>query len=327
MKKRDVKIDLLKSIACVLMSFVHINSLFYSEKGLLDSITFLGATVCFSMFLFAISFIQGRKMQGKTLLTWKKVLRSSLSIYVAYLFLGFISILIFKPEFEFIDIVQMAVFAYLPNYVEFLVAFIFFYVFAKLAYVPLRKGIEKPYILISFVISAFAVSMVCSKIDVVNPLLYWLQKHLFGSFTTGVHSFPLFPYMPIYISGLLLSKYGGKVVYAWVGSLSFLALVLLEPLGGREWYRWPPSLAFVLYGLLFISLLMFLFEYVKESNILQKVTLFGRYPLLSWVFLTLFSLLLKMIINGNLSAILTWLLNIAVLILAYACICLSKRSH
>lgn len=327
MKERDMKIDLLKTVAIVLMSFVHVNSLLYSGKGLLDSITYLGATVCFSIFLFGIAYIQGKKLEDGKEINWRGVLRNSLQVYIPYLILGFISTLIFKPDFVFLDLLKMAIFAYLPNYVEFLIAFILFYLFAKLAYKPLKKYIDNPYVLIMFAIITFTASLLLSKIEISNPILLWLQTHLVGSRTTGVHSFPLLAYMPIYVSGLLLSKYGNKLTYSWTFSLSFLALVLLEAFSAREWFRWPPSLTFILYGILFISLLMFLFEFVKKSKVVEKITLLGKNPMESWVYLTLFAFLLRMILVGNVAPLLVWLLNIAVLILAYVSILLSKKSQ
>jgi len=62
MKERDYPLDILKSIAIVLMSSVHVNSLLQVNSGILDKITFLGATVCFSVFLFGIGFVAGKKI-------------------------------------------------------------------------------------------------------------------------------------------------------------------------------------------------------------------------------------------------------------------------
>lgn len=328
MKKRDIKIDLLKTVAIILMSFVHINSLIYTGKGLLDTVTYLGATVCFSIFLFSIGYIQGKKITEGKELTWKNVLKSSLQVYIPYLILGFISTLIFKPDFVVLDILKMAIFAYLPNYVEFLVAFIFYYLFMKIVYKPLKRYIDNVYVLIMVAILSFGISLILSKINVTNPILLWLQTHLIGSKETAVHSFPLLSYMPVYISALLLSKYGNKLTYAYVFSSSFLILVLLEAFGARQWYRWPPSLPFILYGILFISLLMFLFEFVKESKLLEKVTLMGRYPMLSLIYLTAVAFLLKILpLEDDVPTLLVWVLNIVVLVFGYVGVLLSKKRN
>lgn len=327
MKKRDIKIDLLKTVAIILMSFVHVNSLIYTGKGLLDTVTYLGATVCFSIFLFSIGYIQGKKIEEGKELTWENTLKSLLQVYIPYLVLGFVSTLIFKPDFVVLDILKMAIFAYLPNYVEFLVAFIFFYLFMKIVYKPLKRYIDNVYVLIMVAILSFGISLILSKINVTNPILLWLQTHIVGSRETATHSFPLLSYMPVYISALLLSKYGNKLTYAYVFSSSFLILVLLEAFGARQWYRWPPSLPFILYGILLISLLMFLFEFVKETKFLEKVTLMGRYPMLSLIYLTALAFLLKILPLDSVPTLLVWVLNIVVLLFGYVGVLLSKKRN
>lgn len=327
MQKRDIKIDLLKTVAIILMSFVHVSSLIYTGKGFLDSVTYLGATVCFSMFLFSIGYIQGKKIGEGKELTWKNVLKSSLQVYIPYLILGFISTLIFKPDFVPLDFLKMVIFAYLPNYVEFLVAFIFYYLFVKIAYKPLKRYMGNVYVLIMVAIISFGISIFLSRIDITNPILLWLQTHLVGSRLTAVHSFPLLAYMPVYISALLLSKYGGKVGYSWSFSISFLFLVLLEVFGARQWYRWPPSLPFILYGILFISLLMFIFEFVNHSKLLEKLTVMGKYPMLSFTILTFLALLLKILNLDNVPTLLVWVLNIVVLVFGYMGVWLSKKRN
>ena len=317
MKKRYLKIDILKTLSILLMSFVHVNSLIYTGKGLLDSITYLGATVCFSIFLFATAYIQGKKIEEKKEITWKKLLKNILSVYIPYLFLGFLSILILKPNFVFLDFLKMAIFAYLPNYVEFLVSFIFFYLFAKFAYSFLKKYMEKPLLLILFAILSFTISSLLSRVNLTNPILSWVQIHLVGLRAGAIHSFPLLAYMPVYIAGILLSKYGNKETYLWTSSLSFLTLVILEALHLRNWYRWPPSLGFMVFGILFITTILFLLEFVKDSKLLEKISLLGRFPMLSSIFLTFFAFLLRFLLGEDIQGVFVWLLNILVLLLTY----------
>ena len=145
---------------------------------------------------------------------------------------------------------------------------------------PLQKHIIKPYLLIEISILLFIVGSILSTFELSNSVLIWLQKHLVGS-QNGTHVFPILQYMPIYVMGILFAKYRSKIVYFWVFSLSFLLLVILMALGAPGWYRWPPSLNFLLYGVIFISLLMFAFQFVKRNRIIDFFNKFGRNPLLS----------------------------------------------
>jgi uncharacterized membrane protein len=78
LKKRLEDIDLLKGLAIILMSFVHVNSLLFVEPfGILDDLTYIGSTVCFVVFLFSFSFLQGKKLLVGKIDSWKKIFRKN----------------------------------------------------------------------------------------------------------------------------------------------------------------------------------------------------------------------------------------------------------
>lgn len=316
MKERDYPLDILKSIAIMLMSFVHINSLLQVNSGILDKITFLGATVCFSVFLFGIGFVAGKKITNGEKDSWKKVLHKILLIYVCYLVIGIASYFISKGQLSFVSIYNIAILNNLPEYSEFLISLIFFTLLTQLIHKPLQKHISKPYLLIEISILLFIVGSILSTFELSNSVLIWLQKHLVGS-QNGTHVFPILQYMPIYVMGILFAKYRSKIVYFWVFSLSFLLLVILMALGAPGWYRWPPSLNFLLYGVIFISLLMFAFQFVKRNRIIDFFNKFGRNPLLSVALITIPSFVLAYFLNTPIkSDLILWGINLGVLLFA-----------
>ena len=109
MKERDYALDILKSIAIVLMSFVHINSLLQVNTGVLDKITFLGATVCFSVFLFAIGYVAGKKIVERKEDSWKKVIKKVLLIYLCYLLVGILSFFVLEGQIPLNSIINIAI--------------------------------------------------------------------------------------------------------------------------------------------------------------------------------------------------------------------------
>ena len=73
--------------------------------------------------------------------------------------------------------------------------------------------------------------------------------------------------------------------------------------------------------------MLFIFAFIKRNALTEKLALLGRNPMLSWIYLTLLTLLLRMILIGNVAPLLVWLLNLAVLILTYVGILLSKKGN
>lgn len=324
MQKREINIDILKTIGVILMSFVHVNTLLFTGKGILDGITYLGSTVCFSIFLFAIGYINGKKVIDNNEDCWAKVWQKVLWIHLCYLLLGMFSLYLFNDSFSSKDILNLVLFNSLPLFTEFLISLIFFTILSKLLFKPLKSLIKKPYLLISISLVLFLLGSFLSKLDVTNPLLSFLQKHLVGF--QGIHLFPVFQYMPVYIMGVLCAKYGSKLTYAWAFSLSFLLVVLLKAFGVEGWYRWPPSLSFILYGMIFISFVMFLLQFINENKHTKHLTLFGKYPLLSLFLLTVITFLVKIFLKEpSVSHLLLWFLNISILALCYLGIYLLKK--
>lgn len=325
MKKREFTLDILKSIAVVLMSFVHVNSLLYSGGGILDKITFLGATVCFSVFLFSIGFVSGKKMGEKKEDSWAKILKKSLWIYLVYILFGVFSFFLEKRSVSFKDVLNIAILQNLPEYTEFLISIIFFTILSKLLFKPFQKLLYKPYLLVEISLLFFIIGSILCTIDISQPVLIWFQKHLVG-LRNGTHVFPVFQYLSIYTMGVLFARYKSKITYSWVFSLSFLLLVVLMALGAPGWYRWPPSLNFQLYGVIFISLILFLLEFIKEKPFMKYLTVFGRNTLISFIFLTTVTFVLALFVKDSSdSSLLLWSLNIGVLFLTYLSIYFLKK--
>lgn len=325
MKERDYALDILKSIAIVLMSFVHINSLLQVNTGVLDKITFLGATVCFSVFLFAIGYVAGKKIVERKEDSWKKVIKKVLLIYLCYLLVGILSFFVLEGQISLNSIINIAILNNLPEYSEFLISLIFFTLITKLIHKPLSKILNKPHILIEISFFLFILGSVLSTLNFSNPILIWFQKHLVG-LENGTHVFPILQYMPIYVMGILFAKYKSKINYLWVFSLSFLLLVILMALGAPGWNRWPPSMNFLLYGIIFISLLMFAFQFVKRNKVIDIFNKYGRNTLLSFLLITIPSFVIAYLINAPIkSNLILWAINLGVLLFAFLILLFLKK--
>lgn len=324
LKQRFEDIDLLKGLAIILMSFVHVNSLLFVKPfGVLDDLTFIGSTVCFVTFLLAFSFLQGKKLLAGKIDSWRKIFTKISLLYLWYIVLGIFSTLLHNGDITLPQVIEIVLLRNLPLYVEFLIAFIWFTIFIKIFGKTIIKLFNYPYILFIFSLVIYTLGMFLFNIKVNSNLLVWLKMHLVGNLDT--HVFPVFQYMPVYILGILMAKYGNRKKYLGFAILCICILIILSVFNLSVWYRWPPSILYLVEGILFVFASLYIFEYIKNVRTLNFIKIFGADSLLSLVVVTVLAFLSAWVLSpiGNPYIMLS--VNVAVLVLSYFVLRILKR--
>lgn len=324
LKQRFEDIDLLKGLAIILMSFVHVNSLLFVKPfGVLDDLTFIGSTVCFVTFLLAFSFLQGKKLLAGKIDSWRKIFTKISLLYLWYIVLGIFSTLLHNGDITLPQVIEIVLLRNLPLYVEFLIAFIWFTIFIKIFGKTIIKLFNYPYILFIFSLVIYTLGMFLFNIEVNSNLLVWLKMHLVGNLDT--HVFPVFQYMPVYILGILMAKHGNRKKYLGFAILCVCILIVLSVFNLSVWYRWPPSILYLVEGILFVFASLYIFECIKNVRTLDFIKIFGADSLLSLVVVTVLAFLSAWVLSpiGNPYIMLS--VNVAVLVLSYFVLRILKR--
>lgn len=324
LKQRLEDIDLLKGLAIILMSFVHVNSLLFVEAfGILDTLTFVGSTVCFVVFLFAFSFLQGKKLLAGKIDSWGKIFKKISLLYIWYFVLGIFSVLLHDGGITLSQIIEIGLLKSLPLYVEFLIAFVWLTIFIKIFGKTIIKLFNYPYILFISSLVIYALGMLLFNVEVHRDLLIWIKMHFVGNL--DIHVFPVLQYMPVYILGILMAKYGNQKRYLGFAILCLSALILLAVFNLSVWYRWPPSILYLIEGILFVFVSLYIFGYLKNAKALNFVKIFGADSLLSLVVVTGLAFLSAWVLSPTGNPYIMLSINTGVLILSYCVLRISKR--
>ena len=310
MKERDKSIDFLRATAILFMTITHVNSLFYLGKSpILDIFTALGATVCFSVFLFASAYVTGIKIKNNSTIKIESTLKRILEIYIVYIILGILITFVIGSEITTKQITDIVLLRSIPEFTEFLIAFIVFTIFTQL--------FSKPILLILLGITVYVVGVVIYNLTTNNTYpdtVRILLEHTVGY--GNLHRFPLTYYFPIFVFGLLLSKYSNIKTLLIITIISLVSLLILRITGISGWYRWPPSVAFLLYGFVYIPLVILIYKKFTKFFSTKILTMFsnmGKYAL-EQLFLSTFLIFASLLfLNPSQSPITSILMNIIVI--------------
>lgn len=323
MKNRDSSIDFLRATAIVLMTITHVNALLYIGKNpLLDIFTSAGATLCFSIFLFCSAYIIGLKIQSSDSLNIKNIIKRIVEIYFAYLVLGILITFVFENSISFSKIVDIALLKYVPEFVEFLISFILFSLLPLFFYKKIKYLMSKPLLFIIVSIFVYIIGLVVYNLisnhsypDIIRIPL----ENIFGY--KSLHRFPLTFYFPIYVFGILLSKYNSKKILISIIVISSVLMISLLKLDLSHWHRWPPSIFFLLYGYVFIPFLLLICKMLQEyisKGIFKIFSNMGRFPLEQLFLSTFLIFISRYIFLPSSDELLSIVINILI-ILALAC--------
>lgn len=318
MKERDFSIDFLRATAILLMTITHVNALLYlGDNPILDIFTTAGATLCFSIFLFCSAYVTGLKIQKGGSFTIRDTLNRALEIYMVYVVLGIFVTFVINGSMNFDMINKIVLLNYIPEFTEFLIAFILFSFVPLLFSKQLKYLLNKPLILILVTILIYILgSVVYTQIskytypDATRILL----ENIFGY--KSLHRFPLTYYLPIYSLGIFLSVYNKRnmLIAVLISSLAFFSILHAFQLS--HWYRWPPSTLFLLYGFIFIPLILLVyrqFEKFLSKGIIKIFTNIGMYPLEQFFLSTFFVFLAKAFLQPSNTEIISITVNFIIL--------------
>lgn len=318
--KRFFEIDFLRAISIFLMTITHVNSVYYrGDNPVLEMFTTLGSTVCFSIFLFCSAYISGIRIEQGKDDPLMKVLTRIFRIYIVYFVLAILIQYAQTRSLSIQTVVDISIFKLVPEFADFLIAFILFSFLAKIFFKPFQYLQQKPFLLLSISILLFVIS------QQIYPYISQM------SFPTGIqilvenvigyqqlHRFPITFYFIIFSLGIVLSKENSTTSIRYTFLISTLLVFLLRLFDISQWERWPPSILFLTYGISFISLTLLLTRMFDLKN--KLLTLFsntGRYPLDQLFLSTLMIFLLFLVIGGEKTAFQTVILNISILLVLF----------
>lgn len=279
-EERSAKIDFLRGSAVLFMLITHINVVFAQEYSLvLDKLTWWGATVCFSIFLFCFAYIYGLKLtENKKLNVEKQVKRIFLLLFIYYVAAFFGHYLLFNSV-SMSEFYSILIFRYLPVFTEFLVPFFLYAILILIFSSVFKKLLQRPvvFILISFVVYFLAGWLY--TLDGGGSFVTVLKTLMVGN--GHVHSYGILSYFPIFVLGLVAGGMqntnkdnAGKLAYLPILMLGLILFVFLRISGLSLWYRFPPSILFLLYGIIYSFGVVLLYKYIKKVSILNRYFVF-----------------------------------------------------
>lgn len=304
MNTRDLSIDFLRATVIMLMTTTHINALMYTGSNIfLQKISTYGVILCFSTFLFCSAYTTTLKISKGEYPTLKDSLKRILKIYITYLTLGIFASFILNKGITLTDILNIASLNNVPEFTEFLIAFIFFSFIPILLPKDFWKILNKPALLILITLTIYILgNFVYTQISKYSyPYIFQIPlENLFGY--TNLHRFSITSYLPIYTFGILMSKYSKEKTLILTSSTSFVLLEFLLFFNLARWSRWPPSPLFLLYSFVYIPLVLLFYRRYSKSlskGFFKHFTNIGTYPLEQLFLSTLLIFLVRLIFEPS----------------------------
>jgi peptidoglycan/LPS O-acetylase OafA/YrhL len=283
-KRRDYSLDFLRGSAVLFMVITHVGGLFYFDKGtILDGMIWWGATVCFTIFLFVSAAVTGL-LARKDKLSSNKLLSRAIYFLLMYFIVGiFIVIIEGWGDVSINNVLEVLLFVEIPEFVEFLLAFVIFSLLVVAVPTFVKKIAGSPLLSLTISLVIYAGAAFLHPIQVENGFLRLIKSLTVGY--EGMHTFGVLVYLPVWTAGLVWGYYSveadpvkKKSILSYVlAVLSVLQIILIFS-GLGEWNRWPPSVVFILYGLIFSVFVLRFYESIARLNIVNRFLIhLGKY--------------------------------------------------
>lgn len=282
MKTRAISLDFLKLLAASTMILAHTINFFGGRNQLLYILEHICVVVSFSAFLFASggsSFFAYLKMSD-----FSKIPGRIFKLIIIYYITATIVYLGTTSARSFAGIGEILIFKALPEYTEYIVAFILFSI-SILALKPLWNSFinKHPFVIGLILVLTYIIGYSMSFINFHNypgNLLYLISGH------TDIYRFPILQYFPIFISGILYSKYlyenNNQLNLFWVILPLLIISIFLFPLKNQSWdNRWPPSLIFINIGIIYSIMIVIFANRFRLNNLIERVIEFFAKRILS----------------------------------------------
>jgi peptidoglycan/LPS O-acetylase OafA/YrhL len=290
-QKRDGSLDFLRGSAVFLMVITHINGVFLADTShWLDGLTWWGATICFTVFLFVSGAVSGILLFNDKLRK-RSLFRRSLQLLMVYLILGLLIVII---NAQFLsdglgttgdDIVDFLLFLRIPLFIEFILSFSVYSLLTAIFSKQLKRLVKRPLLFLTGAIIIFGLSKSFFEIQVDNIFLSRIKSLLVGH--NSEHVFGVFSYLPVWTIGLLWGYWKNKfkrkkrnVILGVTFIVTILMWAILYISEWSVWNRWPPTLFLFLYGFIYIIGTFLIYPLICKLRFLDKAfQYFGRYAL------------------------------------------------
>ncbi|MBP6859249.1 MAG: DUF1624 domain-containing protein [Candidatus Magasanikbacteria bacterium] len=276
-EQRSSKIDFLRGSAVFFMLITHINVVFAQNPSfMLDKLTWWGATVSFSIFLFCFAYIYGLKLSDNKKLNVEKQVKRILLLLCIYYGAALCSHYFLFNGISAREFGSILTFGYLPLFTEFIIPF-FLYIILILIFSPVLKKIRQwPAALVLISFSIYFLANWLYGLDVRGGFLTALKTLMVGN--GHMHSYGVLSYFPTFVLGFITGgaekSSTGKSFALLVFIISSALFVFLRVSGLSLWYRFPPSVLFLLYGIIYSFGVVLLYKYISKVNILNRYFIF-----------------------------------------------------
>lgn len=299
-KSRDYSIDILRGSAIIFMIITHVNALFLQGKPQpLDTLTFWGATVCFTIFLFCFGYVYGNKISQNKFHPMLALIKA-LQILLAYYVSAYAAQIFLNKGITIDQTLKILTFQILPEYTEFILAFVIYLLLMSVTWRVLKKLLDHTLLFVILGFTVYFLANTLYKIDLGNNYFTDIKSLLVGNLDW--HRFGILSYFPIFVLGLVWGKISisqvfttKKRLYIVLSALTFsITLFYLfdrlpsigEPI--TTWLRWPPSLKFFTYGTIYISLVLALSPIINKLSLVNKIFYFLSKHSLAYFVLNVF---------------------------------------
>ncbi len=259
------------------MIITHTNGMFYKGSGdWLDFFTWTGATVCFTLFLFAFGASYGIKLT-KTRLNFSEGLERTMKMLAGYYIVAFV-VRILGTECQSRDcqLWEILTFIDIPQFTEFILAFVLFDLMILVFRRPLRFLLRFPLTLAVVSIGIYTAGILLNQLNVGDGYSVVIKELLVGH--EDLHRFGILPYFPVLAAGL----YWGRLIAedrrnlfqisAFVAIFSLIFTQGIKFIGISDWNRWPPSVFFSMYGMTYVFGIIFVTKLLEKTRIIEKIS-------------------------------------------------------
>ncbi|MFC5452167.1 acyltransferase family protein [Paenibacillus aestuarii] len=289
MRQRDQVIDVFKGLLVLGMVYTHILQFFchFDKHHLAEVFQNYVNIITFSGFVFSFGFVCQKAYYNKSFqaASGKMALNGLKTLVAFYISGSYFRILIDNKRFEWDTFRQILILQDIPGWSEFLISFTLYIFVGLVFFKPFQLLVEKKWVFwLVLALCLVTTYMNYSKITI-NQIGLLIGTKQFASF-------PIVQYMPFYLIGMYLARYGvkshlGILIGATVSTVVAAVFFMKK---GKLPGRFPPSLEWILAPSLFLYIYYLAarrFEFV--SYLRKPLTFLGRnvliYLLLSNIFI------------------------------------------
>ncbi len=252
---RDNSLDFLRGTAILFMIITHVNAIFYTGKAAwLDTFTWWGATICFTVFLFCSGAVYGLKLFDKNI-DRKILLKRAMGLLVAY-FVAAFGVRLLSGTLKGLDgVLRILLLVDIPEFTEFILAFALYSAVLALFSKQFARALKYKWLMLIASVGVFFFAGFLYNLNWGGGVFDIIKGLLVGH--VDWHRFGILSYAPVFTLGLVwswLQKESRRFRFDFaIIAFIFMMVVflMLRFTGLSVYYRWPPSLLFMLYGVIY----------------------------------------------------------------------------